>query len=293
MKAIYLTITLIFAVTTVFAQVDDDDVVINIKPITKKKTVVKAPVKPTNKAEEVVSKYLDMITRDMSLDDLKSLRTTYDAKMNTTGVDLGMDDMQFTMKWSYYDHDTMMFDISMDGMMLSSTYMDRGKSYTAAQGSDWVEGPAVRDYKTIMNRSLILDYNFLSNPDITLNYKGIETVNGIRCHVIEVPNASSYEMQVEGQWQKGKEDLVHYYREDNYLLQQSDRTVYVSDSYGSEPTTLSNKTISTYSNYQWVDGLFYPHTMKYIIKTGDASEMAMLSELKSIEMNPSLEEVKF
>ena len=99
MKAIYLTITLIFAITTVFAQVDDDDVVINIKPIAKKKTVVKEPVKPTNKAEEVVSKYLDMITRDLSLDELKSLKAVYDAKISVEGVEMGGGASDFSMIW--------------------------------------------------------------------------------------------------------------------------------------------------------------------------------------------------
>jgi len=296
MYKLLLFFCVLFTVSISYSQVDDDDEVIQISPISKvEKVSEKIVKKSSNKDEKAVSivvAYLEAITDDISIQDINRLRAVYKTNMFADGIDVGeANNVNFSMVWSYYDPSAMLLEVLMDGETMSSTYINKGRTSSSAQGQNWIAGPEIFDYSSIMTESVILDYNFITNPEAILKYNGTETIDGLNCHVVEVPNASSYKMQVEGEMVTGKEIMIHYYRKDNGLLYQSKRLIYQNSEANSESAEATSEVVSLYTNYQLVNGLLYPHTMNYTMEV-ETGVISMQSELRGLQVNPQLEEVK-
>jgi len=207
-------------------------------------------------ADDVLSKYLKNVLPGMKPEELKSIQSTYE--MNIMGQDA-------SMKMSIINGEKISSVMSMGGnVMQDSRYDGKTVKMSGMQGSQtFTEGP---EYDQLKAQTKILEQFYYVEEGYEMELKGIEQIDGEQVYKVAIVSPT------------GKKNTEFYDVKTGLLI----RTVSVDKETG-------KTTMATFSDYQDIGGLIWPHKLT----VEGAAPFALNMVIKEVKLNSDLPEELF
>ena len=210
-------------------------------------------------AEVVLGDYLNAIGGVEALKGVETLETHMEMDMMGQKINIDQYQKGNTMVYSKVGNAQMTLqELKFDGTTAQSGGMQGVQKAT--------EGPVFDDAKS---QAVMFEQMEYSKEGYVVELKGIDNVDGNQCYKISVTDPS------------GKSHIEYYNMKNSLLV----REVVVNEGPGGQQMTIT----TDYMDYQDVDGIKFPHTLK----TSGAMPMPIEMKATSIKVNPELDAALF
>ncbi len=238
-------------------------------------------------AQKVIANYLEVVGGQENILKIKSLyqelNYNMSSEVNGTPYNTTMD-----MKISMITPNNFITETAASGTSYYSLKID-GKMYSKTKKNEAWKFLSFNEAEE-SQPSFIWEYSLLLNNQ-EVEYLGRETVSGVECHVIQLPDFN-IDMDQDLFRMKSNAERINYYNVETGLLQfgktithsfidYKENTEYLKD------TETTSELITTYSDYREVDGVLFAFNHEMKTTTGP-NVTTMTMKYKSMLANPEI-----
>lgn len=238
-------------------------------------------------AQKVIANCLEAIGGQENILKIKSLYQELELnssyEMNGTSYNTTMD-----MKISMITPNNFITEAAASGTSYYSLKID-GKMYSKTKKNEAWKFLSFNDAEE-SQPSFIWEYSLLLNNQ-EIEYLGRETLSGVKCHVIQLPD---FNIDMDGEIYSAKSDTkrINYYNVTTGLLQYGKHTTqtfidYKENNEYLKDTNTTSEVFSTYSDYREVDGVLFAFNHEMKTTTGE-TESTTVMKYKTMQANPEI-----